>query len=407
MYNRESLERSSELTKIALINKKQLDRVSSGLDNKQITIYQKNKEMILNKLNASESEWNDYKWQLVNKIDNVEGLLDYVAISENEVRNLREISKKYRWSISPYYFALVDWNDDGDPIRKIGIPSIDELIMGGDTDPMCEMLTNPAGSITRRYPDRLIINVTNVCATYCRHCQRKRNIGETDTISSKKLIDESIEYINDHEEIRDVIITGGDPLTLSNPVLEDIIKRVRKIKHVEIIRIGSRIPVTLPQRIDSELVDMLKKYHPLYVNVQFNHPKEITDASLRACELLSNAGIPLGNQAVLLKNVNDDKFIQMKLNQLLLTCRVKPYYLFHAKQVTGTMHFNTSILKGLEIMKFLRGNTSGLAIPTYIINAPGGLGKIPIADNNVEFRDNGEVILTTWEGKKVKYRELE
>ena len=406
MKNKESMERSQVLTDIATEIKDNLDRIPTGLDEKQVSIYEKNKKIILDCLGATEEDWNNYHWQLDNKIDSIEKLSKYGKLLPDEITDLEKVSTKYRWSVSPYFLSLIDWEDENDAIKKLSIPYKDELYNGGYTDPMCEEFTNPAGSVTRRYPDRLIINVTNVCATYCRHCQRKRNIGETDLHSPAEIINESIAYINDHPEIRDVLITGGDPLTLTTSELEDIVKRIRDIKHIQVIRIGTRIPVTLPQRIDEELVTMLQKYHPLFINIQFNHPKEITKESRQACELLSNAGIPLGNQAVLLEGINNDKYIQMKLNQLLLLCRVKPYYLFHAKQVMGTMHFNASFKEGLEIMNFLRGHTTGMAIPTYIINAPGGYGKIPITSNNLEYSDDGTVTLTTWEGRKIRYKEI-
>lgn len=405
MKNKESMERSQVLTEIAVEIKEELDKVPTGLDQRQVNIYEKNKKIILGYLNATEDDWNNYHWQLDNKIDTIEKLEKYGKLLSDEINDLEKVSLKYRWSVSPYFLALIDWEDENDAIKKLSIPYKDELYHGGYTDPMCEEFTNPAGSVTRRYPDRLIVNVTNVCATYCRHCQRKRNIGETDVHSPIETINESIAYIKEHKEIRDVLITGGDPLTITTEELEVIVKGIREIEHVQIIRIGTRIPVTLPQRIDDELVNMLKKYHPLFINIQFNHPKEITKESKQACELLSNAGIPLGNQAVLLEGINNDKYIQMKLNQLLLLCRVKPYYLFHAKQVMGTMHFNASFREGLEIMNFLRGHTTGMAIPTYIINAPGGYGKIPITSKNIEYNDDGTVTLTTWEGRKIKYKE--
>jgi lysine 2,3-aminomutase len=240
---------------------------------------------------------------------------------------------------------------------------------------------------------------------YCRHCQRKRNFGECDKHTELKIIKDSINYIKKHKEIRDVLLTGGDPLTLSDSALESIIKQVRAIKHVEIIRIGTRVPVTMPQRVTEDLVNMLKKYHPLFVNLQFNHPKEITNESKKACERLANAGIQLGNQSVLLNGINNNKYVQMVLYQSLLKIRVKPYYLFHAKNVQGTTHFNTSLKDGLEIMKYLRGNTSGLAIPSYIMNAKNGLGKIPLLPNYVVSKNDDTIVMTTWEGKEIEFED--
>lgn len=366
--------------------------------------YQENKKHILKVLNADDNQWNDYKWQLKNRVSDIETLNKMINLSEKEIDSIKQVGEKYRWAISPYYISLMDKNDKYDPIRMLSIPSsiemIDEL---GDNDPMGEEYTNPAGSITRRYPDRLIINVTNECAMYCRHCQRRRNIGQEDNHTTTALIQESIDYIKENEEIRDVLITGGDPLTLSNDRLEWIIKSLSEIEHVEYIRIGTRTPVTMPQRITDELVNMLKKYHPIYINTHFNHPKEITRESKAACEKLANVGIPLGNQAVLLNGINNDKYIMRLLNQELLKIRVRPYYIFHAKHVKGTTHFNTSVDDGIEIMEYLRGYTSGMAIPTYIINAPKGHGKTPILPQYLISRGKDYIMIRTWEGKVYKY----
>jgi lysine 2,3-aminomutase len=267
---------------------------------------------------------------------------------------------------------------------------------------MQEELTNPAGTVTRRYPDRLIINVTSECASYCRFCQRRRHIGCRFGMGSKKEIEESIEYVRDNKEIRDVLVTGGDPLTLKDSELEWILSSLRAIPHVEIIRIGTRIPVTMPMRITEELCAMLKKYHPLYINTHFNHPMEVCEGSKKAAENLADAGIPLGNQMVLLNGINNDKDIVKCLNQELLKIRIKPYYIFHPKAVKGTNHFKCSIDEGIEIMEHLRGYTSGLAIPYYIVNAPGGLGKVPILPQYLISRGKNYFVIRTWEGKIVK-----
>jgi glutamate 2,3-aminomutase len=362
------------------------------------------KRRILDVLGGSEEDWSNYKWQLTNRISDAETLSKIINLSEVEKKLISKVGKKYRWAISPYYASLMDTDDKYDPIRLLAIPSVIEIVEdSGDNDPMAEEYTNPAGSITRRYPDRLIINVTNECAMYCRHCQRRRNIGQQDEHKSTEVIKQSIEYIKNNNEIRDILITGGDPLTLPTDRLEWILKELKEIPHVEYIRIGSRTPVTMPQRIDDELVNMLKKYHPVYLNTHFNHPKEITKESKEACERLANAGIPLGNQAVLLNGVNNDKFVMRCLNHELLKIRVKPYYIFHAKHVKGTAHFNTSIDDGLEIMEYLRGYTSGMAIPTYIVNAPKGQGKTPILPQYLISRGKDYIMFRTWEGKVIKY----
>ncbi len=362
------------------------------------------KGKILELFNATEEDWNDYKWQLKNRIKDVETLSKIIKLSEEEKIQITEITGKYRWAISPYYASLIDEEYKYDPIRLLSIPSIAEVVQGsGESDPMAEEYTNPAGSITRRYPDRLIINVTNECAMYCRHCQRRRNIGQKDAHKSTQIIEESIAYVRENTEIRDVLITGGDPLTLPTQRLEWILKELTSIPHVEYVRIGTRTVVTMPQRITNELVEMLKKYHPIYINTHFNHPKEVTKEAKEACEKLANVGIPLGNQAVLLNGINNDKYVMRCLNHELLKIRVKPYYIFHAKHVKGTAHFNTSVDDGLEIMEYLRGYTSGMAIPIYIINAPRGQGKTPMLPQYLISRGKDYIMIRTWEGKVIKY----
>lgn len=363
-----------------------------------------NKKRILSILKGTEEDWKDYNWQLKNRIMDAKTLSRLIALSPKEIKAIGEVEKKFRWAISPYYLSLVNADDKLDPIKLMAIPTHLEISNSeGLTDPMAEEYTNPAGSITRRYPDRLIINVTNSCAMYCRHCQRRRHIGQKDEEKSKDLIMESINYIRENHEIRDVLVTGGDPLTLSDEALDWLLGELRSIPHLEYIRLGSRIPVTMPQRITDNLCNILKKYHPIYLNTHFNHPMEITKESKEACERLANSGIPLGNQTVLLNGINNDKFVMRCLNHELLKCRVKPYYIFHAKHVKGTLHFNTSIDDGIEIMEYLRGYTSGMAIPTYIVNAPDGYGKTPILPEYLISRGRDYVMLRTWEGKVFKY----
>ena len=358
------------------------------------------KARILKVLDATERDWDDYKWQLSNRISDSETLSQILNLTDDEKKAIDDVGASFRWSISPYYLSLINPDEVYDPIKLMAMPSFLEL---EDTyhnlDPMNEEHTNPAGSITRRYPDRLIINVTNECAMYCRHCQRRRNIGTQDLATPKDEVQASIDYIRENPEIRDVLVTGGDPLTLSDARLEWILSELHAIEHVEYIRIGSRTPVTMPQRITDDLVYILKKYHPIFLNSHFNHPMEITEESKAACEKLANNGVPLGNQAVLLNGINNDKYIMRSLNHELLKIRVKPYYLFHAKSVKGTRHFNTSIDDGLEIMEYLRGYTSGMAIPTYIVNAPGGKGKTPILPEYLISRGKDYFTIRTWEGE--------
>ena len=273
----------------------------------------------------------------------------------------------------------------------------------GEDDPMGERFTSPAPCITRRYPDRLIVNVTNMCAMYCRHCQRRRNIGDFDQHETRTRLTKALDYIRANTEIRDVLVTGGDALLLSDSTLDWLLGELHSIPHVEIKRLGTRTPVTLPMRVTDELCSILAKYPPIYINTQFNHPKEVTHEAKKAADRLVAAGVVLGNQAVLLKGINHTPDIMKKLNQELLKIRVRPYYIFHAKNVKGTKHFIPSIKEGLAVMEQLRGFTSGLAVPTYIVNAPMGGGKTPILPQYLLSLDEDEDVLKTWEGKIVHY----
>ncbi len=395
-----SIERANELKSKIDDYREAKKHIFTGIEKKEEI--NNRKERILEVLGATEEDWSNYKWQLSNRIEDVDKLSQLINLTEKEIEQIREVQSKFRWAISPYYLSLIDPENPYDPIKLMSIPSYLELQShNNDLDPMGEEFTNPAGSITRRYPDRLIINVTNECAMYCRHCQRRRNIGQNDIMKPKAVIQESIDYVRDNEEIRDILITGGDPLCLNDNHLEWIISQLRSIPHVDYIRIGSRTLVTAPQRITDEFCEMIKKYHPIYINTHFNHPMEITEETKKACEKLANNGVPLGNQAVLLNGINNDKFLMKCLNQELLKIRVKPYYIFHSKHVMGTEHFNTSIDAGIEIMEYLRGYTSGMAIPTYIVNAPKGKGKTPIFPQYLISRGRDYFTIRTWEGEIV------
>ncbi|MGL5693087.1 MAG: glutamate 2,3-aminomutase [Peptostreptococcaceae bacterium] len=396
-----SLERASEL-KSRIEDYVQIRKnISKGLEKQEEL--EKRKKHILNVLGATEENWNDYKWQLSNRITDSETLSKILKLTDKEKNHIKEVEEKFRWAISPYYLSLIDPDDIIDPIKLMSIPSILELDdEQNDLDPMGEEFTNPAGSITRRYPDRLIINVTNECAMYCRHCQRRRNIGQNDCHQPRIVLQESIDYVRNNEEIRDVLITGGDSLALSDNMLEWLISELRSIPHVDYIRLGSRTLVTMPQRITDEFCKMIKKYHPIYINTHFNHPMEVTEESKAACEKLVNAGVPLGNQAVLLNGVNNNKFVMRCLNHELLKIRVRPYYIFHSKHVKGTKHFNTSVDDGMEIMEYLRGYTSGMAIPTYIMNAPKGKGKTPLLPQYLISKGTDYIMIRTWEGEVIK-----
>ena len=317
-----------------------------------------------------------------------------------DTEEINQVHNVFPLRVNRYYLSLIQ--EKGDAIWKQAIPDIEELNSTGVEDPLSEEDDSPVPNITHRYPDRVLFYVSHICAVYCRFCTRKRKVGDPKSITPNG-IRLGLEYIREHTEIRDVIVSGGDPLMLTDGKLEAILKELRAIGHVEIIRIGTRVPVTFPQRITQNLCDMLKKYHPLYINTHFNHPREITPESKRACGMLSDAGIPLGNQTVLLKGVNDKPEIIKELMQKLLAIRVKPYYIYQADLVAGTDHFRTSVQRGLEIMAALRGYTSGLAVPHYVIDGPGGVGKIAIIPDPVVSFDDEEIVLKNYEGFACSY----
>ena len=377
------------------------DKIKTGFDMQEAVIL--NKEKLLNQFNATEENWNDWHWQVAHRINDVELLSGLIMLSEEQCAQIKRVGMRYRWSVSPYFASLIVPNSQNDPVMMQSVPSIKEMDGTGYEDPMAEEFTSPAPCITRRYPDRLIINVTNKCAMYCRHCQRRRSIGDVDRHQTHQNMLAALEYIRKNKEIRDVLITGGDALLLSDNKIDWLLSELDRIKHVEIKRLGTRTIVTLPQRITPELCAVLKKHPPVFINTQFNHPQEITPESKLACDMLVNAGVVLGNQAVLLKGVNNNVHIMKKLNQELLKIRVRPYYIFHAKQVKGTSHFITTVNEGIEIMEKLRGYTSGMAVPTYIINAPNGYGKIPVLPKYLLSNDNGSVRLRNWENREIEY----
>lgn len=362
------------------------------------------KELILKLLGGDEYDWQNWKWQIKNRISDVETMAKIINLSEREITEIEKTGNRFRWAVSPYYASLMDPDDPRCPVRLQAIPCIEELEdQYGTLDPMAEEMTSPAQGITRRYPDRLIINVTNQCAMYCRHCQRRRNIGENDRNTTQASLVEALDYIRMNPEIRDVLLTGGDAFMLDNKTLDWLLEELDGIEHVEIKRLGTRTPVTMPQRITDKLCAVLERHHPVYVNTQFNHPLEITEEAGAACARLAAAGVPVGNQTVLLAGINDNPHIMKKLNHELLKIRVRPYYIFHAKSVKGTTHFGTSIEKGIEIMNCLRGQTSGLAVPTYIINAPQGGGKTPILPEYLLSLSQEKAVLRTWEDKIFEY----
>ncbi|WP_405272895.1 KamA family radical SAM protein [Methanobrevibacter sp.] len=398
---KKSLIRSNELDKIAIDDNKHKSKVRIGCSESSKRLYENNKNKILNELNASQEDWENPKWQLKNRISDVDEILKYTDLSKKDYDDIRKVSEKHRFAITPYYFSLIDFSNPNCPIKLQSVPSIKELDESGQLDPMCEEQSNPSGRITRRYPNKLIINVTNACPMYCRHCQRRRLIGNFDKHTPKEYIDESIDFIANHEAIREVLVTGGDALLLSNNQLENIFEKLSQISHVDVIRVGTRTLATLPFRIDNDLAVLLRKYR-VQLSTHFNHACEITPQAVSAVDMLVDHGVLVRNQMVLLHNVNDDKYCIQKTNEELQKYRVIPYYLFHPKDVKSTKHFQVDISKGLEIMKHLEGRTSGMCKPTYVYNSPGGLGKIPLVPmENIEQVKNGYK-LTTWENKIIK-----
>jgi lysine 2,3-aminomutase len=357
-------------------------------------------------------QWQDYKWQLNNSIRTIKAFEETTGIkfSKKERREFEKTTQKFPLCITPYYASLIEQkNYLNDPIFKQAFPNpaelkIDEYDM---KDPLHEDKDSPTKGITHRYPDRVLFLVSNRCAMYCRHCTRKRKVGDPEYIPSRDQIQKGINYIEKHTEIRDVLLSGGDPLMLPDEFLNWILTEIRNIAHVKVIRIGSRMPVVLPYRITTEFVQMLKTHHPLWLNTHFNHPKEFTLSSREALRKLADAGIPLGNQTVLLAGVNDCPQIMKTLNQKLIENRVRPYYMFQCDLSEGLSHFRTPIGKGIEIMENLIGHTSGFAIPRYVIDAPGGGGKIPVMPNYIISWSTNKVILRNYEGVITTYKEPE
>ena len=321
----------------------------------------------------------------------------------SDVARLKQAAENFEFRISPAMVDLI--REPGDPIWLQYVPTVQELeIEDGIVDSLAEDAHSPVPNITHRYPDRALFLVSPVCASYCRFCTRRRKVGDPEKIPMAQL-ESAFRYLEEHTEIRDVIMSGGDPLLLSDRRLDEICARLRAIPHLEIIRIGSRVPCHLPERITSELCAILKKYHPFYINTHFNHPDELTPAAVHALGMLADAGIPLGCQTVLLKGVNDDAAVMKRLMQKLLAARVRPYYIYQCDQVAGAEHFRTTVEKGLEIVRALRGWTSGLAVPHYVIDAPGGGGKIPLLPEYVEAIDDDQVVLRNYAGKTYVYRQ--
>jgi lysine 2,3-aminomutase len=353
-----------------------------------------------------DEKWNNWRWQLSHRINTPEEFDQIIPLSEGE-RKALSASHLFRVDITPYYISLINPDDPNDPIRKQVVPQAEELLPFTSMmeDSLAEDQHSPVPGLVHRYPDRVLMLVTTQCASYCRYCTRSRIVGNPAATFSRAEFEMQIDYLKRTPQVRDVLLSGGDPLVLAPKILEEILSRLREIPHIEIVRIGTRVPVFMPMRITSELTDMLQKYHPLWMNIHVNHPNEISAELDEACDRLTRAGIPLGNQAVLLAGVNDNVHIQRELVHGLVRMRVRPYYLYQCDLVAGAGHFRTPVAKGIEIMEGLRGHTSGYAVHQYIVDAPGGGGKIPVMPNYLLSMSDHKVIFRNFEGFITTYEE--
>ncbi|MBA3848606.1 MAG: lysine 2,3-aminomutase [Opitutus sp.] len=352
-----------------------------------------------------EADWRDWTWQLKNRITTVEQLERLMTLTPAEKAGCLFAAHKLALAITPYFFNLVDRNDPNCPIRKQVIPRIDESIVSQEEtlDSLGEDEHSPVPGLVHRYPDRVLFLVTDRCASYCRYCTRSRLVSNAQDYNFHPEYEQALRYIEAHPEVRDVLLSGGDPLLLSDKKLDHLLGRLRAIKHVEFIRIGSRIPVFLPQRITPELCEVFKRHGPVWMSIHVNHPKEATQELKDACERLAFAGVPLGNQSVLLRGVNDDAEVMKALVHRLLRMRVRPYYLYQMDLITGGAHFKADVRKGIEIIQALRGHTTGYAVPQFVIDAPGGGGKVPVNPSYVEKITDDEVVFRNFEGREFHY----
>jgi len=353
-----------------------------------------------------DSLWNDWKWHFRNRITTVGQLAEFIPLSKEAQAQLKLVTMRYPLSVTPYYLSLINPDDPEDPIRKQAVPSILEITMGiiGLEDPLAEKEDSVVPGLVHRYPDRALMVLTNICPMLCRHCTRKREWRHGGWVRNESEIEAMLEYLRRNSGIRDIILSGGDPLMLSTRRLESIISRIGEIRHVEIIRIGTRFPAVLPQRIDEELCSMLSKHGTIWLNTHFNHPREITPQAAEACNRLLRSGVPINNQSVLLRGVNDAVETQLKLCQGLLKIKVRPYYLFQCDEVQGTEHLRTPVETGIKIIEKMRGYTSGLAVPTFVVDLPQGGGKVPLQPNYVLAQTGEEVLLRNYQGNLFHYR---
>lgn len=358
---------------------------------------------------VTEEQWNDWLWQLTHTIKNYEDLSKVIELTPDEVKGVEISNQTIPLNITPYYALLMDPKDPTDPVRMQSVPVSSELYRTpyDMADPLLEDTDSPVPGLTHRYPDRVLFLITNQCSMYCRYCTRRRFSGQVGMGVPKKQMDACIDYIRRTPEIRDVLLSGGDGLLVNDRILEYLLKNLREIPHVEIIRIGTRAPVVFPQRITENLCNILKKYHPVWLNTHFNHPREITPEAKKACEMLANAGVPLGNQSVILAGVNDCPHVMKKLMHELVKIRVRPYYIYQCDLSEGIGHFRAPVSKGIEIIEYLRGHTSGYAVPTFVVDAPGGGGKIPVSPNYILSQSPTKTVLRNFEGVIASYPEPE
>jgi lysine 2,3-aminomutase len=357
---------------------------------------------------VSDAEWNDWHWQLQHRITTPEQLQRLMpTLTPEEIAGTRLANHKLALAITPYFFNLIDPADEHCPIRRQVIPRIEETRTASweMSDPCGEDSHSPVPGLVHRYPDRVLFLVTDRCAAYCRYCTRSRLVSNASGYDFHPRFEDQIAYIRDHKNIRDVLLSGGDPLLFSDEKLEKLLSRLRAIPHVEFLRIGTRIPIFLPQRITPAFCAMLKKFHPLFFSIHSNHPRELTTEVRDALGRLADAGVPIGNQSVLLRDVNDEAMVMKAHVQKLLMCRVKPYYIYQCDLISGSAHLRASVRKGMEIMERLRGHTSGYAVPTYVIDAPGGGGKVPIGPEYILSRNADRVVIRNYEGKIFEYPE--
>jgi lysine 2,3-aminomutase len=353
-----------------------------------------------------DEQWNSWRWQLSHRLNSVDELAAILPLTDSE-RKALSAPGLFRVDVTPYFISLINPDDPDDPVRRQVVPTDAEMVpfTGMMEDSLAEDAHSPVPGLVHRYPDRVLMLVTTQCASYCRYCTRSRIVGDPKEQFSRAEFELQIDYLRRTPQVRDVLLSGGDPLTLAPKLLEELIGRLREIEHIEIIRIGSRVPVFLPMRVDDELTAMLEKYHPLWLNIHVNHPNEITSELAQACDRLSKAGIPLGNQSVLLAGINDCVHVQRQLVQELVRLRVRPYYLYQCDMVEGAGHLRTPVAKGIEIIEGLRGHTSGYAVPTFVVDAPAGGGKIPMMPNYALSQSDSRVVLRNFEGFITTYQE--